>query len=167
MSRSAVGSLQCFGWRSPACAAGTADVLRCRDAAADAATLAASSRPSRAEADSVRELPCVQAIGEHLRQRPELFPNILSTLFEIALFENCTNQWSLSRPMLPLILLNEQARVSCLSRLPDQSVRLNATSFVRPQQSQSTGEASERESRGTEGARHMHFSRIVPLTCRA
>ena len=55
-----------------------------------------------------------QAIGEHLRQRPELFPNILSTLFEIALFENCTNQWSLSRPMLPLILLNEQARVGCL-----------------------------------------------------
>ena len=51
-----------------------------------------------------------QAIGEHLRQRPELFPSILSTLFEIALFENCTNQWSLSRPMLPLILLNEQVR---------------------------------------------------------
>ena len=43
---------------------------------------------------------CEQAIAEHLRQRPELFPQILSTLFEILLFEDCSNQWSLSRPML-------------------------------------------------------------------
>ena len=49
-----------------------------------------------------------QAIGEHLRQRPELFPAILTTLFEIVLFEDCSNQWSLSRPMLSLILINEQ-----------------------------------------------------------
>ena len=51
---------------------------------------------------------CVQAIGEHLRQRPELLPQTLSTLFEVVLFEDCTNQWSMSRPMLSLILLNEQ-----------------------------------------------------------
>ncbi|KAL3148536.1 hypothetical protein ABBQ38_013973 [Trebouxia sp. C0009 RCD-2024] len=49
-----------------------------------------------------------QAISEHLRQRPELLPQTLSTLFEIVLFEDCSNQWSLSRPMLSLILLNEQ-----------------------------------------------------------
>ncbi len=30
------------------------------------------------------------------------------TLFEIVLFEDCANQWSLSRPMLSLILVNEQ-----------------------------------------------------------
>ena len=30
------------------------------------------------------------------------------TLFEVVLFEECTNQWSLSRPMLSLILINEQ-----------------------------------------------------------
>lgn len=50
----------------------------------------------------------MQAIGGHLQQRPELLPQTLSTLFEIVLFEDCTNQWSLSRPMLSLILLNEQ-----------------------------------------------------------
>ncbi len=50
----------------------------------------------------------MQAIGEHLRQRPELLPQTLSTLFEVVLFEDCTNQWSMSRPMLSLILLNEQ-----------------------------------------------------------
>jgi len=50
----------------------------------------------------------MQAIGEHLRQRPELLPQTLSTLFEVVLFEDCTNQWSMSRPMLSLILLNER-----------------------------------------------------------
>ncbi|GBG80488.1 hypothetical protein CBR_g30950 [Chara braunii] len=33
---------------------------------------------------------------------------ILKTLFEMVLFEECTNQWALSRPMLSLILINEQ-----------------------------------------------------------
>lgn len=52
--------------------------------------------------------PHLQAIAEHLQLRPDLFPAILSTLFEIVLFEDCSNQWSLSRPMLSLILVNEQ-----------------------------------------------------------
>ena len=43
----------------------------------------------------------------HLQQCPELFGNILSTLFEVVLFEDCSNQWSLSRPMLSVILINE------------------------------------------------------------
>ena len=49
-----------------------------------------------------------QAIQEHLRAQPQLLPEILKTLFEIILFEECSNQWSLSRPMLSLILINEQ-----------------------------------------------------------
>ena len=63
---------------------------------------------SSANVDSVFSRYMLQAIGDHLRQRPELLPQTLSTLFEITLFEDCTNQWSLSRPMLSLILLNEQ-----------------------------------------------------------
>lgn len=51
--------------------------------------------------------PSGAAIAEHLRQQPDLFPRALSTLFEIVLFEDCTNQWSLSRPMLSLILVTE------------------------------------------------------------
>ena len=43
----------------------------------------------------------------HIESAPDLFPKILRTLFEIILFEDCTNQWSLSRPMLSLILMNE------------------------------------------------------------
>ncbi|MEW5298899.1 MAG: hypothetical protein WDW36_001972 [Sanguina aurantia] len=46
-------------------------------------------------------------IAEHVRQQPSLFPELLKTLFELVLFEECSNQWSLSRPMLSLILINE------------------------------------------------------------
>ena len=49
-----------------------------------------------------------QGIAQHVQQRPELLPQLLTTLFEIVLFEECNNQWSLSRPMLSLILVNEQ-----------------------------------------------------------
>uniref|UniRef100_A0A1D1Z8M5 Exportin-7 n=1 Tax=Anthurium amnicola TaxID=1678845 RepID=A0A1D1Z8M5_9ARAE len=44
----------------------------------------------------------------HIAECPSLFPEILRTLFEIVLFEDCGNQWSLSRPMLSLILISEQ-----------------------------------------------------------
>ena len=47
-------------------------------------------------------------MADHVRQHPQLLPELLRTLFEIVLFEECSNQWSLSRPMLPLILINEQ-----------------------------------------------------------
>jgi len=49
----------------------------------------------------------LQAMEGHLRARPELLPAVLTTLFELVLFEDVGNQWSLSRPMLALILVNE------------------------------------------------------------
>jgi hypothetical protein len=49
----------------------------------------------------------LQEMQEHLRQQPALLPEILHSLFEIILFEENSNQWSLSRPMLSLILINE------------------------------------------------------------
>jgi hypothetical protein len=44
---------------------------------------------------------------KHLSEQPNLFKDLLKTLFEIILFEDCSNQWSLSRPMLSLVLLIE------------------------------------------------------------
>ena len=58
----------------------------------------------------LRGFVVLQKVAEHLQQRPELLPTLLTTLFEIVLFEDCPNQWSLSRPMLSLILINEQVR---------------------------------------------------------
>ncbi|CAL1377134.1 unnamed protein product [Linum trigynum] len=53
-------------------------------------------------------LPAAVNLARHIADCPNLFPEILKTLFEIVLFEDCANQWSLSRPMLSLILINEQ-----------------------------------------------------------
>lgn len=50
---------------------------------------------------------------EHLRQQPGLLPETLKSLFEVVLFEENSNQWSLSRPMLSLILISEQVN-NCL-----------------------------------------------------
>ncbi|CBI40647.3 hypothetical protein AAG906_015204 [Vitis piasezkii] len=52
--------------------------------------------------------PAAVNLARHIADCPTLFPEILKTLFEIVLFEDCGNQWSLSRPMLSLILISEQ-----------------------------------------------------------
>lgn len=44
---------------------------------------------------------------------------MLSTVLNIIIFEDCRNQWSMSRPLLGLILLNEKVNHSAaLDRLP-------------------------------------------------
>lgn len=45
----------------------------------------------------------------HVEQSPELFPTCLEVVFNTMLHVDCTNQWSLSRPLLGLILTNEEA----------------------------------------------------------
>ncbi|XP_011020511.1 PREDICTED: exportin-7-like isoform X2 [Populus euphratica] len=52
--------------------------------------------------------PAVINLARHIADCPNLFPEILKTLFEIVLFEDCGNQWSLSRPMLSLAIISEQ-----------------------------------------------------------
>ncbi|EFJ32102.1 hypothetical protein SELMODRAFT_87550 [Selaginella moellendorffii] len=47
--------------------------------------------------------------ARHIQERPNIFPQLLKSLFELVLFEECSNQWSISRPILALILINEQA----------------------------------------------------------
>lgn len=37
---------------------------------------------------------------------------MLSTVLNIIIFEDCRNQWSMSRPLLGLILLNEKVGVA-------------------------------------------------------
>ncbi|KMZ72113.1 putative Exportin-7 [Zostera marina] len=74
--------------------------------------------------------PAAVILGQHIAECPNLFPEILKTLFEIVLFEDCTNQWSLSRPMLSLILISEQLfsdlKAQILSSQPlDQQQRLS------------------------------------------
>lgn len=43
-----------------------------------------------------------------LEMQPEILQQMLSTILNIIMFEDCRNQWSMSRPLLGLILLNEE-----------------------------------------------------------
>ena len=40
--------------------------------------------------------------------RPEILQQMLQTVLNIIMFEDCRNQWSMSRPLLGLILLNAE-----------------------------------------------------------
>lgn len=42
-----------------------------------------------------------------VEQHPEILQQMLATVINIVMFEDCRNQWSMSRPLLGLILLNE------------------------------------------------------------
>lgn len=44
----------------------------------------------------------------HLQKNPNLFPRILAQLFNLILYEECGNQWSVSRTMLALIITHQQ-----------------------------------------------------------
>ncbi|XP_067899254.1 ran-binding protein 17-like isoform X2 [Heterodontus francisci] len=66
-----------------------------------------------------------------MQQNPELLQQMLSILMNCIIFEDCRNQWSMSRPLLGLILLNEkyfgELRRNLISNQhPEQQPALNA-----------------------------------------
>jgi exportin-7 len=54
---------------------------------------------------NARNLPVAARLALHFRSDPDFFGRVLNDLFSVALYEECSNQWSMSRPMLPLILV--------------------------------------------------------------
>eukprot|EP01135_Chromosphaera_perkinsii_P004888 Nk52_evm8s303 gene=Nk52_evmTU8s303 len=48
-------------------------------------------------------------ISHLIAQYPDALPQMLSHLLNAIMFEDCSNQWSLSRPLLPLIFLCEKS----------------------------------------------------------
>lgn len=90
-------------------------------------------------------------LSAHLAKEPALFQGLLSTLLQTIVFEECANQWSLSRPLLPLILINqdffnqwqEQAR---------RAARADAPSAVRCSACSASGASVRRDPRPTHGA---------------
>ncbi|KAL1520643.1 hypothetical protein AB1Y20_022216 [Prymnesium parvum] len=53
-----------------------------------------------------RERPAKRHLQAHLHNEPGLFSGQLEVLLHMVVFEDCANQWSLSRPLLALILTN-------------------------------------------------------------
>lgn len=64
----------------------------------------------------------MQAFLQHLNAEPSLFPDLLYSLFDIVLFDECFNQWSLSRPMLSLMLVISLVHESEMAKLKDRLI---------------------------------------------
>merc|ERR1712183_666049 len=58
-----------------------------------------------------------------IKMRPEILQQMLQTVLNIIMFEDCRNQWSMSRPLLGLILLNEDY----FQQLRDQVIQSQPT----------------------------------------
>eukprot|EP00658_Telonema_sp_P-2_P070522 TRINITY_DN599_c0_g1_i7.p1 TRINITY_DN599_c0_g1~~TRINITY_DN599_c0_g1_i7.p1 ORF type:complete len:536 (+),score=170.95 TRINITY_DN599_c0_g1_i7:603-2210(+) len=50
----------------------------------------------------------VKVMQHHIAANPSIFPQLLKVVMEVLLTDDCQNQWCLSRPLLPLIIINEQ-----------------------------------------------------------
>ncbi|KAK8737903.1 hypothetical protein OTU49_004293 [Cherax quadricarinatus] len=48
------------------------------------------------------------ALVKVMKHQPSILQQMLATVLNIIMFEDCRNQWSMSRPLLPLILLNNE-----------------------------------------------------------
>lgn len=59
------------------------------------------------------------SIESHAEKSPELFASCLDIIFNMIVNVDCTNQWSLSRPMLSLILTNAETFVNLEKRTVD------------------------------------------------
>lgn len=60
----------------------------------------------------------IGASVRYCKTEPVTVLQMLSTVLNIIIFEDCRNQWSMSRPLLGLILLNEKVNVPHTSIIP-------------------------------------------------
>ena len=67
------------------------------------------------------------ALMQVYQQQSQIFQQVLTTVINIIVFEECRNQWSMSRPLLGLILLNEQVDLFLLVLF--QSLQFYSESF--------------------------------------
>lgn len=63
---------------------------------------------SKKKKDHQGTVPDSTAFLRILELHPDILQQMLSTVLNIIMFEDCRNQWSMSRPLLGLILLNEE-----------------------------------------------------------
>lgn len=71
----------------------------------------------------------------HVEQSPELFPSCLEIIFNMIVNVDCTNQWSLSRPLLSLILTNEETFIK---------IKTKAIQAQRPEKQQAVAAAFDK-----------------------
>lgn len=59
-----------------------------------------------------KEREQINAMKNHVTSHSELFLNIMTALLKKTLYEDVQNQWSLSRPLFSLMLLNPQVNMN-------------------------------------------------------
>lgn len=70
------------------------------------------SRSSEPRRNRFNQDPHAQERNQHflqvMTQHPDILQKMMSTVLNMIIFDDCRNQWSLSRPLLGLILLNQE-----------------------------------------------------------
>ena len=49
-----------------------------------------------------------RGIARIIEAQPAILQQMMTSVMQIFMFENCRNQWSMGRPLLPLILLDNE-----------------------------------------------------------
>lgn len=70
------------------------------------------SRSSEPRRNRFHQDPHAQERNQHflqvMTQHPDILQKMMSTVLNMIIFDDCRNQWSLSRPLLGLVLLNQE-----------------------------------------------------------
>jgi exportin-7 len=65
-----------------------------------------------------RDKPTVVMIRQHMQSEPDIFNQLMSTLFNALLFGNQANHWAITRPILSLLLASE----NCFTHYQNQLI---------------------------------------------
>ena len=79
--------------------------------------------------NTTKDSPAMRALSVHLQSHPAVFTELMSTLFNILIYAESTNQWSLSRPILSLALASEKSLIAFQQQIsatqsPENQARL-------------------------------------------
>lgn len=61
--------------------------------------------------------PTVMLLRQHIQSEPEIFNQLMATLFNALLFGNQANHWAITRPILSLLLAYEPSFTSYQNQL--------------------------------------------------
>lgn len=73
-----------------------------------------------------KETEVMAALSAHLSSQPALFEMLMKVVFELVVFGDIGNQWSLARPLLSLILASETVRPGAFTDMKNEVVALQA-----------------------------------------
>eukprot|EP00299_Pterocystis_sp_00344_P013655 c6710_g1_i1.p1 GENE.c6710_g1_i1~~c6710_g1_i1.p1 ORF type:complete len:1067 (-),score=281.24 c6710_g1_i1:81-3281(-) len=81
-----------------------------------------------------KDSPAARSVNRHLQAHPDLFSSFTGLIFNMIIMEEVVNQWSLSRPLLALILIDQpfftRWKEQLIAAQPPQNQPMLTTAFV-------------------------------------